>query len=158
VYLEWVEIDGPVPIPDHPGDGRQERGKLVGRLAENWCSLAFCHQPLLLLVVGEGTEKVLVLEENLREQDSEDERRDESADEAFPSLLWRELDEGSFAEEKSKDVSHNIVENNDRDGEEKPNEALEDVLDDQLRLGDDDKQRNVRPTKHDELLQIVPFL
>lgn len=73
--------------------------------------------------VFDGTNEELVLAQEVREDDSEDNRRKSTTDETFPGLLRAELDQGSLAEEEAEHVSHYIVANNHHDRNDEPNHS-----------------------------------
>ena len=51
-----------------------------------------------------------------------------AADEAFPGLLRRELDEGRLAEEDAEDVGEDVVADHAELGEHEPEDPLVDVV------------------------------
>lgn len=65
----------------------------------------------------------LVLAQEVREDDSEDNRSESTSDETFPGLLRAELDQRSLAEEEAEHVSHYIVANNHHDRNDEPNHS-----------------------------------
>lgn len=74
-------------------------------------------------------------------------RGDATADETFPGLFRRQLDQRCLAEEEAKDVGHHIVDYDHRHGHNEPNQSLEHVLYDQIRLGNHNQQSHVGPGK-----------
>ena len=62
-----------------------------------------------------------------------------TSDEAFPSLLWTQLDQWSAAHREAKHVGHDVVDDHHHDGHDEPDEPLEHVLNDEVALGDDAK-------------------
>ena len=44
----------------------------------------------------------------------------EAPNEAFPGLLWRELNEWGPTKEKAKHIGHNVIADDARDGNNKP--------------------------------------
>jgi len=152
MQLKWIHVHRAVPVAKDPKDGLEAGGEVVGGDAEDGGPVALRHQPLLGLVVREGAQEVLVAKQHLRKENAENEGGGESTDESLPCLLRRKFDQRRLTEEETPHVGHDVVEDNDGDGEEEPNKAFEDVLDDQLRLGDDHQKSHVCPTEHDELL------
>lgn len=69
----------------------------------------------------DGADKKLVLAQEVRENDTEDDSCEATADEAFPSLLRTQLDERRFSEEESEHVGHDVVANNHHHGDNEPN-------------------------------------
>lgn len=74
--------------------------------------------------VFDGANEELVLAQEVREDDSEDDRSESAADETFPGLLRAELDQGGLTEEEAEHVSHNVVANNHHDRNDEPNHSL----------------------------------
>lgn len=75
------------------------------------------------LGVFDWTYKELVLAEKVREYNSENNCRESSADESFPSLFWTQFDQRCFSEEKAKHVSHYIVAHDHHYGNNEPNQS-----------------------------------
>lgn len=73
--------------------------------------------------VLDGADKELVLAQEVREDDAEDDRREAAANEAFPGLLRTQLDERRFSEEESEHVSHDVVADNHHHRDNEPNHA-----------------------------------
>lgn len=76
-----------------------------------------------------------------------DDSGESTANETFPGLLGRQLNERRFAEEEAENVRHHIVDHYHRDGHDEPNQAFKHVLNDQVRLGDHNQKRDMRPGK-----------
>ena len=68
--------------------------------------------------------------------ETHDHRRYSASNESFPSLLRAQLNERSSTHEEAKHVSHHVIDDNHHDGKNEPDEPLEHVLDDEIRLGD----------------------
>ena len=51
-----------------------------------------------------------------------------STDKPFPGFLWTELNQRGPSKEKSKHVSHDIVNDDHHDGHDEPDETLKHVL------------------------------
>lgn len=107
------------------------------------------------LIVLNGAHEKLVLAQQIREQHTEDHRADAAANETLPRLLRTELDQRCAPEEEAKHVGHHVVAHDHRHRHNAPDQALEDVLDDQVALGDDDQQGDVRPSEQAELFHVV---
>lgn len=107
------------------------------------------------LIVLDRTHEELVLAQQVREQHTEDHRADAAAHKALPRLLRTQLDQRRAPEEEAKHVRHHVVAHDHRHRHNAPDQALEDVLDDQVALRDDDQQGDVRPGEQAELLHVV---
>jgi len=81
-----------------------------------------------------------------------------SAQEAFPRLLWRDLDQRRPPKRNTTEVGKNVVGNDHGDGQDEPNEPFENVVDDKMRLAHDEEERHVGPGKLGELKFVVSFL
>ena len=51
---------------------------------------------------------------------------------SFPSFLRAQLDQWGSAHEKTKDIGHDIIDDDHHDRHDEPDEALEHVLDDEV--------------------------
>ncbi len=72
----------------------------------------------------------------------------------LPRLLWRQFDQRRAPEEETKDISHDVVDNDQRAGQHKPDEALHYVCDKEAALHEDDQQDHVRPRELAKLIQV----
>ena len=73
----------------------------------------------------------------------------------FPSLLRAKLDQRSSAHEEAKHVGHDIINDDHHDGKDEPDETLEHVLDDEIRLSDHTQKSHMGPGKQRKLPQII---
>lgn len=80
------------------------------------------------------------------------------AEEALPRLLRRDLDQRSAAESDATKIGEDVVDYDESDWKEEPNEALEDVVDHKVRLAYDEEERHVGPSELAELESVLPFL
>ena len=78
-----------------------------------------------------------------------------TSNKSFPSLLGAELDELGSANEKAKDIGHDIIDDDHHDRHDEPDEALEHVLDDEIGLGDNTEKSHVCPSKERKLAQVI---
>lgn len=99
------------------------------------------------LVVLNGAHEEWTVVERQGEQNSKDDSGECSSDESFPRLLRRQLDQRRLSPEESEHVGHDIAADDHGDGSQEPNEALEDVLDDEEGLTDDEKEGQMGPGK-----------
>jgi hypothetical protein len=80
------------------------------------------------------------------------------AQEPFPRLLRGDLDEWCPPKSDSTEVCPNVVCYNHRDGQDEPDEAFQDVVDDEMRLSHDQEQSHVGPGELRELELVVALL
>lgn len=71
----------------------------------------------------DGADEELVLAQEVREHDTEDDRREAAANKAFPGLLRAQLDERRLSEEESEHVRHDVVADDHHHRDNKPNHA-----------------------------------
>lgn len=69
------------------------------------------------VVVFERAHKALILAQNCAQNEPKQNRRKRAANKTLPGLLGRELDESRLAEKKAKHVRHDIVADDQRNGE-----------------------------------------
>ena len=90
--------------------------------------------------------------------DAEQGRENPRAHEAFHRLLGGKLDQLRAAKRDAANVGEDVVRDHQGDGREEPDHALEDVVHDEVRRKDDDKERHVRPRELGELEAVVALL
>ena len=95
--------------------------------------------------VLDGTHEVRHLTRVVRDDAADHDCRDSATDESLPRLLRRQLDQRSFAEEEAKQVRHDVVRHDHRDGNHEPDQSFKHVLDNEIGLRHDDQQRHVCP-------------
>ena len=103
-------------------------------------------------------DEVLVPHEQICEEIAKENCEDPSTEEAFKRLLGRKLDELGAAESNAADVGEDVVGDDERSGDEEPDEPLEDVVHDEVGLDDEQEERHVCPGEHGELELVVAFL
>jgi len=106
----------------------------------------------------DGTDEVTILREEMCKYETKQNSEEPSAGEAFDGLLGGELDERGAAEGDAADVCPDIVCDDQGDGQEEPDHALEDVVHDEVGLHNDEVERHVRPGELGELELVVAFL
>ena len=74
-----------------------------------------------------------------------------SAKVSLPCLFGAEFDERSPTQKEAEHVGHDVVDDHHHDGQDEVNQTLEQVLDDQVRLGHHDQQSDVGPGKQRKL-------
>lgn len=105
-----------------------------------------------------GTNEVLVAHQNIGHADTKNNCQDPGTDKTLHGLLWRELDELSTTKGNSANVCKNVVANNKRDGEEKPDHSLEHIVHDEMCLYDNQIKGHMCPRKLGELKTIMSSL
>ena len=90
--------------------------------------------------------------------DTQEQGEEPRAQESFPSLLGRDLDQRRAAKSHTAEVGKDVVGHHEGDGQEEPNEAFKDVVDDEMRLSNDEEQGHVDPGELAELELVVSFL
>lgn len=80
------------------------------------------------------------------------------AEEAFPCLLGRDLDQGGSAKGDAAEVGPDVVGNDHGNGQDEPDEALEDVVNDEMRLSNNQEKGHVGPGELRELELVVALL
>jgi hypothetical protein len=81
-----------------------------------------------------------------------------SAEESLPCLLGRDLDEGCSSEGDTTEVGKNVVCDDHGDGQNEPDEAFENVVDNEVRLSDDEEKGHMGPCELGELELVVALL
>ena len=84
---------------------------------------------------------------NANYQHSQKDGRNATSDETFPRFLRAELYERSFSKKETKHVGHDVINDNHWDRNNKPNQALKDIDDNQVTLSDDNQQGDVGPSE-----------
>ena len=88
----------------------------------------FCREKRLTASLTDGADHEVALAEEVAEGDADEDGGDAAADEALPRLLGAELDEARPPHEEAEHVGHDVVDDNHHDGQDVPDEALEQIL------------------------------
>jgi hypothetical protein len=104
------------------------------------------------------TDEVLVLRKNVGQADAPQNGEEPCAEKSFPGLLGRDLDQRCASEGDTTEVGKDVVRNDHGDGQNKPDEAFENVVDDEVRLSDNEEQSHVRPGELCELELVMALL
>ena len=91
------------------------------------------------------------LAHEVSKSEAHDNSRKTTSDESFPGFLRTQLDQGGAPHGEAEHVGHDVVDDHHHDGQDEVNQALEQVLDDQVRLGHHDQQSDVGPGKQRKL-------
>jgi len=94
----------------------------------------------------------------MRQTDTPDNGEEPCAEESLPCLLGRDLDEGCPSKGNTTEVGPDVVCDDHGDRQDEPDEALEDVVDDKMRLSDNEEQGHVGPGELGELELVVALL
>ena len=143
-----------------------QRGQQVGERTRQIVRMHLEHaqrfavgvEELRRLVVLERTHELAVVAEYGGQHEAEYDGGEGAADEALPGLLGRQLDQPGASKKKAEHVGHDVIADDERDGQQEPDEALEHVLDHEIRLGHDEQKGQVRVAEQRELLEIVGLL
>ena len=133
-------------------------GEVIGVGGEDGVGGAFQPGPEVGAEVVDRADEVLVAHEDVGHKEAEDDGADPGADEAFDSLFGGELDQLGAAEGDAADVGEDVVGDDEADGEEEPDHALEDVVHDEVGLHHDQVEGHVGPAELGELESVVAFL
>ena len=79
-----------------------------------------------------GADHIVKAHEICSPNEAEDDGAEERADESLYRLLWGEFDEGSATKRDAPDVGEDVVTDDERGGNPEPDEALEDVVHDEV--------------------------
>jgi hypothetical protein len=103
-------------------------------------------------------DKILVLREEVRQTNAPEDGEEPCAEEPLPCLLWRNLNERGPSKGDTAEIGKDIVCDDHGDWQNEPDEALKDVVDDKVRLSDNEEQSHVSPGELGELKLVVSFL
>ena len=81
-----------------------------------------------------------------------------AGDVTFHSLLRTQLDKLRPPKRNAADVGEDVVGDDEHDGQEEPDHALEDVVHDEVSLHDDEVEGHVRPGELGELEAVMVLL
>lgn len=139
-------------------DAVGDEGDGVGLGGEDGVWLALEAGEDVCAQVVDGADEELVLGEEVGRQDAPDDGEEPGAEEALPRLLGGDLDQLVAAKGDAAEVGEDVVCYDHGYGQDEPDEALEDVVDDKVGLADDEEEGHVRPGKLGELELVVTLL
>lgn len=125
---------------------------------EDWVGSTFQAGQEVRAKVIHGAYEVFVAHEEVGHEEAENDGADPGAHESLYRLLGRQLDELGTPEGDTADVSKDVVGYDERDWQEKPDHAFEDVVHDKVGLHDDQVESHMRPGELCELKAVVAFL
>lgn len=157
VELHGHDVEG-VRDGEVGGDAFGDEGNGVGARGEDGVGLAFEAGEDVGAEVVDGADEELVLREEVGCDDGPDDGEEPGADEALPGLLGRDLDQLVPPEGDAAEVGEDVVGYDHGQGQDEPDEALEDVVDDEVGLADNEEQGHVGPCELGELELVVALL
>jgi hypothetical protein len=84
-----------------------------------------------------GADEVLVASHKVCERETENDGEEPRAEESFPGFLGGNFDQWRAAKSDTTDVCEDVVRYDHGDRQEEPDHAFENVVDDKVRLTDD---------------------
>ena len=140
------------------GDALGYERDCVSSGVEDGVRLAFEAGENVCAKVVDRTDEELVLRKEMSCEDAPDNGKEPGAEETFPRLLGRDLDQLMAAEGDAAEVGEDVVCDYHGDGQDEPDEAFEDVVDDEVGLADDEEEGHVGPGELGELELVVALL
>ena len=119
---------------------------------------AFETGPDVCAQIVDRADEVLVVAEEVNNEHTPDNSEEPGAEEALPCLLGRDLNEGCPSKRDTAEVGKDVVGDDHGHGENEPDKSLKDVVDDKVRLSNDEEKGHVRPSKLGELELVVALL
>lgn len=116
---------------------------------------ALDHHAACGLAILYRTHEELVMTKPVGKDQSKNHCCESTSDEALPGLLRTKLNQRCPAEEEPKHVRHHVVADDHRNGHDEPNQSFENVLNNQVTLGDHNQQSHVGPCEKTELFHVV---
>ena len=153
-----------VELHRHDAEGagnRKTLGKEGNRVIardEDRVGSALKARPDVCAKVVDRADEVLVACNKVGNEDTPENGEEPGAQEAFPCLLGRNLDEGCPSKGDAAKIGPDVVADDHGDGEDEPDEAFENVVDDKVCLPDDEEESHVRPGELGELELVVALL
>jgi hypothetical protein len=158
VELHGEDVDGVGEDGEEGGEAFGDEGDGVGARCEDGVGHALEAREDGGAQVVDGADEEFVLCEEVRCDYAPDDGEEPGAQEAFPGFLGRDLDQLVPAEGDAAEVGEDVVGYDHGDGEDEPDEAFEDVVDDEVGLADDEEERHVGPGELGELELVVALL
>ena len=105
-----------------------------------------------------GADKVLVAGGKVGKDNTPKDGKKPRAKKSFPRFLGGNLDQWRASKGDATEIGKNVICNNHGGRQYEPDKALEDVVDDEVRLADDQEERHVGPGELGELELVVALL
>lgn len=102
--------------------------------------------------------EVLIAHEDIGEEDAKDDSENPGADETLDGFLGGELDKLSAPESNTAEIGEDVVADDQRNGQEKPDHSFEDVVHDEVGLHHDQVEGHVCPCELGKLESVVAGL
>lgn len=140
------------------GDAFWHEGKRIIARNKDRVGLALKARINVGTEVIDWTDEVLVAGGEVGENNTPKDGEEPRAKKPLPCLLGRNLNQWCAPKCDATEVGKNIVCDDHGRGQDEPDEALENVVDDEMGLTDNEKQGHVCPGKLGELKLVVAFL
>lgn len=105
-----------------------------------------------------GANKVLVAHQLVCHKQPKDYSTDPCSQKPFNCLFGGYLNELGSSKGNTADIGENVIRNDKRYRQEKPNHSFENIVHDEVRLDDNKVENHVCPCKLRELELVMPFL
>ena len=136
----------------------EDRVELALNVGEDVCAEVTSRADHVVETHEEGAPLVVSYEEWGTYSQTKDQGADEGTDETLHRLFRTQLDERGASERLSANVGHDVVADYQRSGDEEPDQAFENVVDDEVTRDDNHQQGHVDPTEEGKLLTKVLLL
>lgn len=153
-----MELHGHDVKGTRDGKALGNKGDFIVARNEDGVGSALEPGPDVCAQVVDGADEVLVLRHNVRDTDAPEDGEEPCAEEPLPRLLGRDLDKGGPAKGNSAEIGENVIGNDHGRGQDEPDVAFENVVDDKVRLADNEKKGHVGPCKLGKLELVVALL
>jgi hypothetical protein len=121
-----------------------------------WCTLQAGEDVCSKIIYG--ADEVFVAHQKVCESKPDHEGADPCTNKALDSFLRRDLDELSTTEGDSANISKDVVGDDQRNWQKKPDQAFKNIVHHEMSLYDDKEQCHVSPRKLGELELVVALL
>lgn len=131
---------------------------VVGVWDEDWVWLTLKAGPNVRSEVLDWTDEVAVADQDVGHKCANDDCAEPGSNKSFNSLLGGDFDELGSAEGDTADVGKYVVGDDEGNGEEEPDHAFKDVVDDELGLNDNKVEGQMSPCELSKLELVVTLL
>ena len=140
------------------GDALGDEWHCVVASLEHWVGVALQTGEDIGAEIIDRADEELVLSQEVGCDDAPDDGEEPGAKETFPRLLGRDLDQLVATEGNTAEIGKDVVGDDHGYRQNEPDEAFEDVVDDKVRLADDEEESHVCPGELGELELVVALL
>jgi hypothetical protein len=151
--LNWHDVEGPW---DWETFGKKRKSVVLGN--EDSVGSALKARQDVRAEVVDWADEILVLRQEMGDDNAPDNGEKPGTQETLPCLFRRDLNQRCSSEGNAAEVSKDVVCDNHRYGQNEPDEALKDVVDDEVRLSDDEEEGHMSPGELGELELVVALL